>query len=252
MTFTNPHATPYAFPAGKYEALSDYLNENTQYDTATGCLLWTGPVTKEGTARSSRLVGSEYGTQQAGRLAWMAHHGKKLDPQTKLTSCCGNPLCINPYHLRERTPNDQFMAETPEYGWTRQGSVGALQVGKRLYPAQEVYNLQHKGYRPPRDDPSKGLRWVFFDRMPWSIPPEMPLLRHHQEKLNAIQAIRRCPIRATRTVLPCGFIRYDLPLGITEIAFTELPPERYTPLHLVEDDEDDPASAPPANWELAA
>lgn len=252
MSQRNLHAQPYAFPAGKLEALSEYLNENTQYDIDSGCLLWTGSVSKEGTPRSSPPIAKQFSTYQVTRLAWLAHHGKKLETQTTLTTCCGDPLCVNPHHLRIRDANDKFKQSTPEYGWRRQGSVGALQLGKRVYHAHDVYNLQHNDYRPPRDDPSKGLRWVFFDQSVMSIPREMPLLRHQQERLNAIQAIRRCPIRATLTVLPCGFHRYDLPVGITPIPYTELPAERYTPLPSIDDEDDAPASAPEGLWDLAA
>lgn len=172
-----------------------------------------------------------------------------------LVRSCGDPKCINPMHLREADTNDLWRdpnvhGDKPAAAWQR-GSVGALRLGKRVYSAQEVYNLQTDERRPPRNDPSKGLRWVFFDRLPCSVPRDMPLIRCDQAELYRIRAIRRCPIRATRNVLPSGFIRYDLPPGITEIAFTE-PPEEYTPLRLVDDEDEAQETAPEAALALAA
>lgn len=83
--------------------------------------------------------------------------------------------------------------------------------------------------------------------------PRLADLRPHQlEKLGPIRAIRRCPIRASRTVLPCGFIRFDLPPGITEIAFTEPPPPTYEDVFGWVDDDEDPEDAPEADWAPAA
>lgn len=250
MSQRNLHAQPYAFPAGKLEALSEYLNENTQYDTDSGCLLWTGLVDAEGSPRGSQPIAKQFGSYRIARLAWRAHHGTKLDAQTKLTTRCGNPLCVNPHHLKERDANDKFKLSTPHYGWRRQGSVGALQVGKQVFQAQDVYSYQTDWGRLPKDDPSKGLAWLFRSEVCW--PADYPVTRKAQERLEAIRAIRRCPIRATLTVLPCGFHRYDLPVGITPIPYTELPAERYTPLPSIDDEDDAPASAPEGLWDLAA
>jgi hypothetical protein len=213
-------------------------------------------VSNQGTGFLPRSLSERYGTQQASRLSWLAHYGKKLDSKTQLVRSCGDPKCINPLHLREATPNDLWFDLDPRNevrmppAYLR-GSVGALRVGKRTYSAQDVYNLQSTDYRPPRDDPSKGLRWVFYYQLSWPAPYGTPLLHSAQAELDRIRAIRRCPIRATRNVLPSGFIRYDLPPGLTEITFTE-PPEEYTPLHSVDDDDEAPESAPAADWALAA
>lgn len=172
-----------------------------------------------------------------------------------LVRSCGDPKCINPMHLREADTNDLWRdpdvhGDEPAAAWQR-GSIGALRLGKRVYSAQEVYALQHNDYRPPRDDPSKGLRWVFYYRLSWPAPYGTPLIPSAQAELDRIRAMRRSPIRATRNVLPSGFIRYDLPPGITEIAFTE-PPEEYTPLRLVDDEDEAQETAPEADLALAA
>jgi hypothetical protein len=52
-------------------------------------------------------------------------------------------------------------------------------------------------------------------------------------------------------VLPCGFIRYDLPPGVTEIAFTELPPAEYAP-SLLDEVDDGPDCTPEAPLAIAA
>lgn len=231
----NPHAQPYAFPAGGNRALAEYLTQTTQYDPATACLEWLGKFDRDGIAIAAGPVTKQHGTRQATRLAWMAHRGRKLDKATQLVRSCGNPRCVNPHHLREADANDQW--NDPEMPRKRQGSVGALRLGKRLIDAKRVYQIQSL---PPPRDPSLGLRWAFR----WDITllgsHGLPLTYAQRERLEVIRAIRRCPIRASRTVLPCGFIRYDLPPGVTEIAFTEPPPPSYEDVFGLPDDDDCP------------
>lgn len=240
---TNPHAKAYAFPAGSRSALSDYLNENTQYDPETGCLEWTASVDSKGSARAIKAIASKYGTAQATRLSWLAHYGRKLDSSTKLVRSCGNPKCVHPLHLREATPEDSWAspaipehlrAITPPH--RPRGSIGELKLGKRRFTAQRVYQIQ--SYPPPRD-PSLGLPAMFLSGR-YDCRRLSDLTQRELVELAYIRAIRRCPIRATCTELPSGFIRYDLPPGITEIAFTE-PQMPYEPLRF-DDDDDDPAS----------
>ena len=179
----------------------------------------------------------------------MAHYGKNLDSKTQLVRSCGDPKCIHPLHLRVATSNDLWRdPEIPTTLW-RRGSIGAFEVGDRVYGAQEVYNLQTP--RPQPDDPSNGLPSVFYYQLSWPAPRGSPLLPSAQAELDRICAIRRCPVKAIRTVLPCGFIRYDLPPGITEIAFTKQP-EGHLSLSLMEDEDEAPESAPEAGWALAA
>ena len=247
----NPYATPYAFPEGKYRELAEYLNENTEYDPASGCRLWTGTLTKEGVGRALRSKTASYGTQLVPRLSWMVEHGRKLGKDTHLTTRCGNPACCHPEHLREMTPNDRWNDDDlgPP---TRQGSVGALKLGKRILWAQEVYQLQA---RYPHPDPRKGLVWHYQYRLGVShldCPNEFDLQPHAKRELEVIRAVRRCPIRATLTVLPCGFRRYDLPAGITEIAFAEPPTLTYEEVFGWVDDDEDPETADEADWAIPA
>lgn len=242
--FSNPHAAPYVFPEGKDPALSAYLNAHTEYDPATGCLLWTGQIGRTGTGRATKTVGQKHGTQQATRLAWMAGHGRKPEKGTQMAHRCGNPKCVHPHHLKEATPNDLW--HDPDLGPPRrQGSVGALKLGKRIIPAHEVYLIQSQ--RPPRE-PHLGLRWVFRFQITPLGSHGLPLSHAAQERLEVIRAIRRCPIRASFTVLPCGFRRYDLPPGITEVPFTEPPPLTYEDVFGLVDDDEDPEAAPEADW----
>lgn len=246
----NPHATPYAFPAGKHPALSEYLSGNSEYDPSSGCLLWTGSLSTGGTGRATKAIATQFGTQQAARLAWLAGHGRKVEKGTQLVTRCGDPKCIHPHHLKEAEPNDLW--HDPDLGPPRRrGSVGALKLGKRVLWAQEVYLIQT--YPLPRD-PQLGLPAMFRSEIGcWAAArPRWVDLRPSQlAKLEVIRAVRRCPIRATLTELPCGFRRYDLPPGITEIAFTEPPAPAYE-LLWPEDHEDGPEEAPEAVWAIAA
>lgn len=240
---TNPHAKAYAFPAGSRSALSDYLNENTQFDPETGCLEWTASVDSKGSPRANNAIASKFKTKSVKRLSWLAHYGRKLDSSTHLTHACGNPKCVHPLHLREVTPEDNWV-DPDSVGPIRpgtvllkpKGSIGELKLAKRRFTAEQVYRIQ--SYPRPRD-PSLGLPFMFFRGIRERV--SLSDLRPRElVELAYIRAIRRCPIRATCTELPSGFIRYDLPPGITEIAFTE-PQMPYEPLHF-DDDDDDPAS----------
>jgi hypothetical protein len=246
----NPHAQPYAFPAGKSCELAAYLTEKTEYDPATGCLEWTGSFDKEGQPKLWKGRAEQFGSSRAARLAWQLGHGRKLDKGASLVRTCGNPKCIQPHHLREATSADLWRGEDgmePK----RQGSVGSLRLGKRILHAQEVYQIQTL---PPPRDPSLGLRWAFRYGVTLLGSHGLPLTRAQRERLEIIRAVRRCPIRASRTELPCGFIRYDLPAGITEIAFTELPPPSYEDVFGWQDEPDeDPADAPDGeDWAITA
>ncbi|MEA1618678.1 hypothetical protein SOQ14_07085 [Erythrobacter sp. T5W1-R] len=245
----NPHATPYVFPKGKYRELAKYLTENTEYDAATGCLEWTAGLAKEGTGRVSKAIAAEYGTTQAARLSWLAGHEKKLDKKSQLVRRCGNPKCVHPHHLREATTADRWKGDdglSPR----RQDSIGWLKVGTRLLSAQEVYQIQTL---PPPRDPSLGLRWAFRYEVTLLGSHGLPLNYAQRERLRVIRAVRRCPIRATLTELPNGFRRYDLPAGITEIAFTAPPPPSYEEAYGWQGEPDDvPEAAPEAVWEPTA
>lgn len=249
VSVTNPHAQPYAFPAKKPQGLADYLTENSEYDPPTGCLLWTASLNKEGAASASAKAAQLYGSKQAARLAWTAHHGKKPENGKQLYHLCGDRRCINPHHLCEVTFAE--LRQDPDLPpLAPRGSIGEFKVGKRTLSAQAVYNIQTL---PPPRDPSLGLTWVFrYDIFALCVPGRhrLPLSRRAQERLEVIRAVRRCGIRATRTVLPSGFIRYDLPPGITEIPFTAPPPEEYLFEQLGADEA--PAAALEAPWAIAA
>jgi len=213
--------------------------------------VWVGPFNKEGTGRVSQPIAKQYGSPQAARLAWQAGHGRKLDKGTHLYRRCGNPKCVHPHHLKEAEPNDTW--HDPDLGPPlRRGSVGALKVGKRILWAQEVYQIQ--SYPLPRD-PSLGLPFMFTSALGcWHTdrPRWVDLKPAQLHKLEIIRAVRRCPIRATLTVLPCGFRRYDLPAGINEIAFAEPPPLTYEEVFGWVDDNEDPETAPEVDWAIAA
>ena len=94
-------------------------------------------------------------------------------------------------------------------------------VGKRRLDAARVFHIQTQ--RPPIE-PSLGLPAVFPFEISLIGVPSTPLLPHQRRELEIIRAVRRCPIRASRTVLSCGFRHYELPAGVHKIAFSEPTP----------------------------
>jgi hypothetical protein len=253
----NPHATPYVFPAGQNPALATYLTEKTKHDPATGCLEWTGGVSKHGDPRIWKTYAARFGSDRPSRLAWQLCHGKVLGKNTKLVSTCGNPKCINPDHLKAALPAAPRRVYLPGNGdgempprkWSAHG--GLLVVGNHRLDAARVYDMQS---RPPPRNPRLGLASTFAsDIFLLGTIPSRPLLHRERERLEVIRAVRRCPIRATLTELPNGFRRYDLPAGITEIAFTAPPPPSYEEAFGWQGEPDDvPEAAPEAVWEPTA
>ncbi|QIQ87078.1 hypothetical protein [Erythrobacter sp.] len=183
---------------------------------------------------ASQPIASKRGSRQITRLVWSLHHGRKLDQSEQLVRTCGNPKCIHPEHLKVADAADLW--DDPEMPRKRQGSVGSLKVGNRTLSAQEVHLIQN--WPLPRD-PSLGLPYLFRYELGLSHlsqPRWCDIRPHALHRFEIIRAVRRCPIRASRSVLPCGFIRYDLPPGVTEIAFTEPPPPQWEPSGWTEDD----------------
>jgi len=243
----NPQAQPYVFPTADNPELAAYLTAKTEHDPATGCLLWTGGLLR-GDPRLWKTHAARYGSDRPARLAWQLCHGTGLGKTTKLTHTCGNPRCINPEHLtaalpaipkRVWNPEDRD-GEMPPRRWSATG--GVLKVGNRVLDAQRVYAMQS---RPPPRNPRLGLTSTFeSDIFLFGTLPSRPLRYRERERLEVIRAVRRCPIRATLTELPNGFRRYDLPAGVTEIAFTELPPPSYEDVFGWGGDDDAPDDDP--------
>lgn len=243
----NAQAQPYVFPTADSPELAAYLTAKTEHDPATGCLLWTGGANKHGDPRIWKTYAARFGSDRPARLAWQLCHGTGLGKTTKLVSTCGNPRCINPEHLTAALPAaprrvwnpDDADGELPPRSWSATG--GVLKVGKRVLDAQQVYHIQSL---PPPRDPSLGLRWVFRYDITLLGSHGLPLTPAQRERLEVIRAVRRCPIRATLTELPNGFRRYDLPAGVTEIAFTEPEPPSYEDVFGWSGDDDAPEAAP--------
>lgn len=246
----NPQAQPYAFPSADNPELAAYLTAKTEHDPATGCLLWTGGANKQGDPRIWKTYAARFGSDRPARLAWQLCHGRELGKTTKLVPTCGDPRCINPEHLTAALPAAPRRGWNPEDGdsempprrWSATG--GVIMVGNRRLDAARVYGLQ--SYTPTRD-PAQGLVWHFKYALGVShldCPNEFDLLPHARRELAAIRAVRRCPIRATLTVLPNGFRRYDLPAGVHKIAFTEPPPPSYEDVFGWRGDDDVPDDDP--------
>lgn len=201
MDGTSPLFSPEHHPA-----LAAHLSANVEHDPATGCLLWQGYRTPDGYGRVRGTVAKEHGTEMPERLAWITAHSKAPPKGTSLKHSCGNRRCINPDHL---TPAEGHDLQYPV------GSIGALLIGRHRIDASIAWAMQN--YRPGG---WKGFRpCVVF-----GIPDRI------------VEIVRTIAPRATRTVLPSGFIRFDLPPGVT----------------VLEDDDTDPAPADDFLLPLAA
>jgi len=99
-----------------------------------------------------------------------------------------------------------------QLGWVS-GSIGAMKIGRFTIKANQVRGIQTHPWPPSKD--RVWSRWSRSFVMTGGDLPEY-----------VIDAIRDSDIRATRTKLPCGHVRYDLPPGITEIE-TDIPADEY-------------------------
>lgn len=190
-----PFAADYTFISDRDPKLAQYLNDHTELDPATGCKMWLGKIGANGQPRVPVELGRRYGSRQAARLAWRLHHGKKLENAKSITHLCGCSQCINPHHFALASHGDRLRDITTDL---RMGAIGSLTVAGVVLPANEVWGIQQM---ETSLCPAEGIRKVIYWREP-----------------EVVHAVRRSPIRATRTVMADGFRRYDLPPGITEIA----------------------------------
>lgn len=98
-----------AGPAPAYERLARRL----ETDAATGCINWTGPVTRQGYGRIG-LGGRDGGHTQAHRLAYETAKGP-IPEGLVIDHLCRNRRCCNPDHLEAVTSREN----------TRRGSSSA-------------------------------------------------------------------------------------------------------------------------------
>lgn len=190
----SPAAEPF-FSAEHHPDLAGYLSAHVEHDPATGCLLWTGALDKDGKGRAVHSRAARHGSGQTTRLAWLTQHAKHAQKGLVVTQACGCRRCINPDHLA--------LAD-PEVARSDVGSIGELRVGRHKITAQTAWAIQNVtegGCRPFRIETVFGL-------------PRF-----------AVEAIRSQAPRATRTVLESGFVRFDLPPGVTVVE-TDVPAEQ--------------------------
>lgn len=178
-------STDTLFPTEHHPDLARYLTDHVEHDPATGCLSWTGYLTPDGSGRVRGAMAQEHGTAQPQRLAWLTAHGKAPPKGTSLKHCCGNRRCINPDHL---VPAEGHDLQYPV------GSIGSLRVGRHTITSQVAWAMQN--YKPAGWSP-------FRHSVVFGIPDDI------------VEIVRTVAPRATRTVLPSGFIRFDLPPGVT-------------------------------------
>lgn len=177
----------YAFRSDHHAELATYLSANVEHDEATGCLLWSGSIDKGGYGTVGAPHAKRYGTRQAQRLVWLTEHGKLPPKGTALMHACGCPHCVNPQHLTPAEPSERHEGV---------GSTGSLRIGRHEITAQTAWAMQSipaESWSPIR------LCTIF------GIPAEI------------IDAVRNVAPKVSRTVLPSGFIRFDLPPGVTVV-----------------------------------
>lgn len=184
-----------------------YLAAKSASCPQSSCRTWTGRLDSDGFGRISRKLAATYGTFAAHRLAWLLQNGP-LPPGTQLRHSCGNKLCLNPAHmvLRERQA-------VP-------GISGALLVSGYTIPANTTWSMQNV-----REDAYRPFRLSTVFRVPGYV----------------VEAVRERAPRASRIILPCGEVRWELPEGITKVETApvaeECPGDDYSPSDSCWDDD---------------
>lgn len=80
--------------------VSDQRMLDAEWDRATGCLLWRGPIS----AKHGRPIVYAHGHPVlVSRAQWAAIFGQPPSGM-QLKSVCGTPSCVSPYHWAIRSP----------------------------------------------------------------------------------------------------------------------------------------------------
>lgn len=130
--------------------------------TEPGCIIWPYGTSNRGYGLA--VVGGVQKT--ASRWMCMLAHGEPVPPRTYAAHNCGNPLCVNPGHLRWATHkenmDDKLIHGTENIG-TRNGKTKITEDDVRviraappiLKPLMERYGMSRHGIAKIRS----GKRW---------------------------------------------------------------------------------------------
>lgn len=77
----------------------DAFNSHVEIDSASGCHLWTGPITVNGGYGEFTMRSHGFKTARAHRVGWQIKHRCKLTPDIHVLHSCDNRLCVNADHL---------------------------------------------------------------------------------------------------------------------------------------------------------
>ena len=92
--------------AGRFN-LTEFLEARCTLDPETGCLIWKLAVPGDGTLRAT--VCNVYGLS-VRRMVWQLMHPKAELGARRPYATCGNPLCVNPAHIKARTVKEAHQA----------------------------------------------------------------------------------------------------------------------------------------------
>lgn len=127
------------------KSLAERLSEKIDRSAGLfGCWPFTG-TTKKDTGRGllralNPRTGKTY-AREAYVVAWELHHGRQVAEGKLICHTCNNPLCCNPYHLREDTQTGN-MADAKRAGKL----TGRKLDGEK---AREIVELAENGMTVP-------------------------------------------------------------------------------------------------------
>lgn len=124
--------------AGRFD-LTAFIEQRCVLDPETGCLNWKLSVPGDGTLRATVCGINGLSVR---RMVWQLIH-PRLDLGTRRPyATCGNPLCLNPEHLKARTVKQAHKAAA------ERGSYSCpIAHAKRAAAARERRSQDHKERR---------------------------------------------------------------------------------------------------------
>lgn len=118
-----------------------------------GCWLWSGSRTRQSLPTVARLVGDKKQTISARRWMYLAANGGALTAKQGVETTCGEPLCLNPAHLK-KVSRSKLVAGTwrqPDVRAARSAASAKSWDGRRKLNMAQVSEIRGT------DTPSKQL-----------------------------------------------------------------------------------------------